>query len=410
MALVAPATAMATTTTAISAGGYHTCALRSAGGVKCWGRNTYGQLGDATETNKTTPVDVSGLSGGVTAISAGGFHTCALGSAGGVKCFGYNGRGQLGDGTTTIKTTPVDVTGLTSGVAAISAGYEHTCALTSVGGVKCWGNNEYGELGDTTTTNKSEPVDVSGLTSGVTAISAGGYYTCALGSAGGLKCLGYNEFGELGDGTTTTKTTPVDVSGLTSGVAAVSAGGRHACALSSAGRVKCWGYNVFGQLGDATTTSKMTPVGVSGLQMATCTTNTGTVALSPGLSGTPAVQTMKIKGTLTGCTGEPFTETKYTAALKTGGPVSCSVLKAAGEIASGAAKYKWAPKAKASAGTLSLLLTEMPGVALSGEVGTGSYSPLRLSGTVTESYAGGAMCGAKKVKKGTFSGSAVNFE
>jgi hypothetical protein len=119
---------------------------------------------------------------------------------------------------------------------------------------------------------------------------------------------------------------------------------------------------------------------------------------------------MKIKGTLSGCKGEPFTGTKYTATLKTAAPVSCSVLKAAGEAATGAAKYKWTPKAKGSTGTLSLLLTETPGVAFSGEVTSGSYSPLTLLGTATESYTGAATCGAKKVKKGTFTGSAVNFE
>jgi YVTN family beta-propeller protein len=142
---------------------------------------------------------------------------------------------------------------------------------------------------------------------------------------------------------------------------------------------------------------------------AKCTTNTGTLTLSPGLTGTPAVQTLKIKGTLTGCTGKPFTKATYAATLKTAGAVSCSVLKAAGETATGAAEYAWTPKAKASKGTLSLLLTEIPGVAFSGEVATGSYSPLTLSGTATESYTGAATCATKKVTKGTFTGSAVTF-
>lgn len=150
---------------------------------------------------------------------------------------------------------------------------------------------------------------------------------------------------------------------------------------------------------------------------ALCTGDNGTITLSPGLTSTPAVQTMKIKGTLTGCSGDTFTGTRYTATLTTAGAVSCSILKAAGEPESGSVKYRWAPKTKASIGTLSLPLTEADGVALSGAVITGPYSPLTLSGTANETYTGGATCGEKVgkkaapvVKKGTFSGPAVDFE
>lgn len=250
---------------AVSAGTFHTCALTSFGGIKCWGSNLYGQLGDGTTTNQTVPVDVSWLSSGVNMVSAGSTRTCALTASGGVKCWGWNLNGQLGDGTTSDRSIPGDVTELTSGVSAISAGAEHACALTSSGGVKCWGMNTYGQLGDESTTDSSIPVDVFELDSGISAVSAGDYHTCALTDSGGVKCWGWNGSGQLGDGTTTNSSIPVNVNGLSSGVILVSAGGEHTCALTDSGVVKCWGKNTQGQLGNETTTDSHTPVEVSGL-------------------------------------------------------------------------------------------------------------------------------------------------
>lgn len=302
---------------AVSAGGAHACALTESGGVKCWGNNTYGQLGDGTTMNRYAPVDVVGLTSGVKAISAGGYHTCALTESGSLLCWGTNEYGQLGDGTTTHRLIPVSVTVLSGAVQAIKAGVPN-CAITGAGGVKCWGM-VFGGTGDGTYVTVPNPVDIDGLTAGVIALSGGdnlcaitdnndlkcwaiiwakdmhgqwGYrievstvsglhdvisvsaYSaglwqryCALiaissdTTAGGAKCWGVNEYGEVGNGTTgSIQHTPADVVGLTSGVLELDTTYEYSCALLITGGVKCWGYNHFYQLGTGSNIPDSSPV------------------------------------------------------------------------------------------------------------------------------------------------------
>lgn len=247
---------------AIVAGGVHSCASTATGSVLCWGLNDFGQLGDGTQQSRSIAIEVSGLAGNVRKIVAGGFHTCALLDTAALKCWGANGSGQLGDNTRSFSRVPVDVFGLAASVVDVAAGLNHTCALLSGGSVRCWGENTSGQLGDGGKTMRIAPVDVSGLGSGVAALAAGAGHTCALMSAGGVQCWGENFSGQLGDGTTISRLTPTQVIKLDGDVTAIAAGVSHTCVLVKAS-MKCWGENRFGQLGNPTTASALAPVDVS---------------------------------------------------------------------------------------------------------------------------------------------------
>jgi alpha-tubulin suppressor-like RCC1 family protein/sRNA-binding regulator protein Hfq len=245
----------------VAGGASHTCAVTTAGGAKCWGSNSNGQLGDTTLNQSLLAQDVSGLASGVIAVTAGFAHTCAITSAGAAKCWGVNGSGQLGNGSMSQSPPPIDVTGLASGVTAITAGDIHTCAIVS-GGAKCWGSDQNGRLGDGSTSPRLTPFDVTGLTGGVAAIRAGDNFTCALTTGGEAKCWGWNSNGQLGDGTNTEHHTAIDPSGLTSGAVGIAAGGYHSCFLTSSGLVKCTGDNTFGAVGDGTIAQRRVPTQV----------------------------------------------------------------------------------------------------------------------------------------------------
>jgi alpha-tubulin suppressor-like RCC1 family protein len=323
----------------IASGSQHNCALNSTGGVSCWGDNTFGQLGNGTQITSGVPVDVSAISGDVVAIAAGGAQTCALSVAGDVWCWGDNRSGQIGDGTTIQTSIPVRVIGLSNPVVSISVGAQHACALTADGSVLCWGDNANGQLGNGTQNASNIPVAVNGLNNVISAIAAGGQHTCALATDGGVKCWGDNSLGQLGNGNgakgvvstkpvdvtglatgvvgiaassqtcavkfdgsvlcwgdnlsgqlsvggTTLSTVPVPVPGLTEGISAIAAGYSHTCVMTTAGSLQCVGDNSFGQLGDGTISATTHPAAVTGYEVMTQSSNVITVTAPAGLPAT----------------------------------------------------------------------------------------------------------------------------
>jgi alpha-tubulin suppressor-like RCC1 family protein len=250
--------------TALNAGGSTICAVHAGGQVTCWGSNSHGQLGNSDNRPSSEPVPVAGLPTGSLGVAAGSVHTCSVDTLGGVACWGSNAYGQLGNADILRSSAPVAVKGLTSGVAAVTAGYVSSCALHG-GAVSCWGDNGAGQLGNGTNRDSREPVPVQGLANAVAITSHGtAAHTCALMAAGTVKCWGWNVDGQLGNGTTISANKPMDVKAI-AGATAVSAGGDHTCALTSVRTVKCWGDNAYGQLGNGTTTDANTPVDVGGL-------------------------------------------------------------------------------------------------------------------------------------------------
>jgi alpha-tubulin suppressor-like RCC1 family protein len=278
----------------IAAHNTFTCATVG-GAAKCWGSNGFDSGGRGTSysgllgINQTfaqtpyslVPVATSGLGTGVQAVSTGSdsLHGCALVS-GAVECWGYGAFGQIGDGFMSDRNAPVQVSGLTSGVRGVATGDSHSCALLN-GQIQCWGDNASGKLGVNPAAISGSPTPVTPAVNGsIQAIAVGGNHTCALVS-GSVLCWGFNLFGRLGNNSTMDSYSPVQPVGLGSNVQAIAAGETHTCAIVS-GALLCWGSNVFGQLGDGTGMDRWVPTPVQGL-------SSGVQAVSAGDSHTCAV-------------------------------------------------------------------------------------------------------------------------
>jgi alpha-tubulin suppressor-like RCC1 family protein len=250
----------------VSAGASHSCAVLADGRVLCWGGNRDGQLGDGTTTDSAAAVAVPGLTS-ATSVAAGRFHTCAGLGSGGAACWGRDSDGQLGNGNFTGSVSPVTVSSLDETVSSLSSTSRHACVAAADGGsprIACWGWNEYGQLGDGSRESRCVPVDVSGTGSAVAGVSAGGGHTCAVDFAGSLRCWGWNFYGQLGDGTVLDKYVATAAT-LPETALSVACGGRHTCVLLVSGNVMCWGDNDGGQLGSEEVATSSVPIAVGGL-------------------------------------------------------------------------------------------------------------------------------------------------
>lgn len=237
-----------------AAGTSFACAVTASGGVKCWGSNRVGQLGDGTTLSRPFAVSVLGLEDSVSTVTVGSHHACALTAAGRVFCWGGNDYGQLGDGTTISRDRPVEVMSLGTGVLSVAAADQHTCAVTDEGRVMCWGANDSGQLMRSPAEPSTVPIEVKVRDAKgkrlqhAVSVAAGGQHSCALFQSGAVQCWGRNTILTGANGAT-----------------AIAAGATHSCALGKSGEASCWGENGFGQLGQSYSGDSRVPVPVGPL-------------------------------------------------------------------------------------------------------------------------------------------------
>jgi alpha-tubulin suppressor-like RCC1 family protein/endonuclease/exonuclease/phosphatase family metal-dependent hydrolase len=242
----------------VSSAWTHTCAVKSDGSLWCWGQNLRGQLGIGSVNRDRGRPQRVGTDSDWSSVTTGGWHTCALTTAGAAWCWGHNAFGELGDGTITGRNRPTQVTGSTTWLQ-LSAAWAQTCGVTRSGGMKCWGFNRQGQLGDGTVTNRARPAAVIGDQTW-TEVTTGDGSTCGVDSSAALWCWGDDRYGQLGDaGSGQPTTTPARVAALTSPVQLTSAGWLHTCATPVGGVFSCWGNDEVGQLGNGTTGTIETP-------------------------------------------------------------------------------------------------------------------------------------------------------
>jgi alpha-tubulin suppressor-like RCC1 family protein len=272
----------------ISAGTGTTCAVMTDSTARCWGNNTNGALGNNTTTDSLVaatvvdPADTTQALSGIASITAGVTVTCALMTDSTARCWGNNTYGQLGNNTNTNSSVPVtvvdpaDTTQALGGIASITSGANHACALMTDSTARCWGFNAYGQLGNNTNTDASVPVtvvdpaDLTTALGGIASITAEAAATCALMTDHTARCWGRNNIGQLGNNTNTNSSVPVtvvdpaDTTTALGGIASITTGGIHACAVMTDHTApRCWGTNAYGQLGDGTNTGSNVPVTVS---------------------------------------------------------------------------------------------------------------------------------------------------